>query len=336
MLNDQCALLMLGTRTDWHIAEVARAIERRGISVHVLDYLDGAKASVRVDEDGTLAILVNGRPMPDMTLVWHRPKLIPGTPMYPPGKDKDSAHYAAQEWRALYATIAALYDERSINSLHATRCLTKPYQQVLAARAGLRVPRSLLSNDKTDALLFQRSSSDGLVMKSLSETALNPSRFARMQMQSIVTMRVCADDLNQAKAEELTYCPHFFQDEIKKSHELRVVVAGKHCHAFRIHSQDSKRAELDWRLGQSHIRIDPCTLDGRIESALREFMKLSGLFTGSFDLVIDRAGEAWFLECNPSGQWGWLDHLAPGTLVQSFADAFCQRLAELAPQAACA
>lgn len=51
-----------------------------------------------------------------------------------------------------------------------------------------------------------------------------------------------------------------------------------------------------------------------------------GLFSGSFDLIVDRDGQYWFLECNQDGQWSWLDVVVDGAIADAFAHPFAQRL----------
>lgn len=55
--------------------------------------------------------------------------------------------------------------------------------------------------------------------------------------------------------------------------------------------------QLEWR------RVD---LPEPVARACREFMTRAGLHYGRFDFIVDEAGW-WFLECNPNGQYGWLD-----------------------------
>jgi hypothetical protein len=47
-----------------------------------------------------------------------------------------------------------------------------------------------------------------------------------------------------------------------------------------------------------------------LASRLWRYLDLFGLRFGAFDLAEDAGGTSWFLECNPAGQWGWLEPLA--------------------------
>lgn len=337
MNRQQCALVILGTRSDPHVLAVAEEMRKRGQArVFVLDYHNDTRISLCVDEDGTIEIRVDGERVPDNVLVWNRPKIIPHTALYIRGGDAASADYAAQEWLALYRLIGGLHGERTVNPLSAMRCLVKPYQQVIAARAGFHVPATLVTNDRDSVLAFQCASASGLILKSLSGAMIKPAGEGGAHCCNVMTMRISGSDLESASEAELAYCPHFFQDEIRKSHELRVVVVGEHVHAFRIDSQARKSSEVDWRKGTDLIEYAPHALDAGVEAKIRAFMRWMGLFTGSIDLIVNRDGQTWFVECNPDGQWGWLDDIVSGAITRAFADAFGKRLDELGRVPACA
>ena len=55
-------------------------------------------------------------------------------------------------------------------------------------------------------------------------------------------------------------------------------------------------------------------------------MELTGLFTGSLDLIVDPDGHWRFLECNEDGQWSWLDSIVDGEISRSFACEFKDRM----------
>ncbi len=46
--------------------------------------------------------------------------------------------------------------------------------------------------------------------------------------------------------------------------------------------------------------------------------------SGSFDLAIDGAGNHWWLELNPNGQWGWLEPKTGLEMSAAFAELLTQ------------
>jgi hypothetical protein len=146
----------------------------------------------------------------------------------------------------------------------------------------------------------------------------------------VMTMQVSPEDLETATSEEIAYCPHFLQQEIPKSHELRVVVVDGRVLAFRIDSQKHELTSLDWRKGMEVASFSPVSLDDGTIARIQTFMSRMGLFTGSLDLIIDPEEQVWFLECNQDGAWGWLDDLVESAITRAFADGFARRLSALA------
>lgn len=328
-MSDQSAvLLILGTRTDPHVDRVVQEIERRGTArVFVLDYHADTRFALEEDSAGQITFQVNGITLPERYLVWDRTKILPGTELYLRGGDETSIGYAAQEWRAFYKLLCGLNRGRVVNSLESRLCMIKPYQQAMAASVGLRVPPTLISNDKRSVQAFQRQNGDRLIMKSVSAGKVTPAGDGGENVPFFVmTMQVSPEDLEAAAPEEIAYCPHFFQREIEKSHELRVVVVDGQVLPFRIDSQNHEVSSTDWRKGLEVAGFSATTLDEGTISRIRAFMNRMGLFMGSLDLIVDQEGQAWFLECNQDGAWGWLDDIVEGAVTRAFADGFTRRL----------
>ncbi len=63
------------------------------------------------------------------------------------------------------------------------------------------------------------------------------------------------------------------------------------------HTHIGTETQLEWR------RVE---MPEAVASACCEFMTRAGLHYGRFDFIVDGDGW-WFLECNPNGQYGWLD-----------------------------
>ncbi|GIX16788.1 MAG: hypothetical protein KatS3mg119_0974 [Rhodothalassiaceae bacterium] len=128
----------------------------------------------------------------------------------------------------------------------------------------------------------------------------------------MMTMPVSEKDLLEAGENALAACPHLFQEEIRKDFELRIVVVGSRVFPFRIDSQKKKLTQFDWRYGHFLLEFTECRIPEKVETSLKRFLKAWNLLSGSFDLIVDKLGQFWFLECNQDGAWGWLDEIVGG------------------------
>ncbi|ALN64552.1 hypothetical protein GLA29479_3701 [Lysobacter antibioticus] len=323
-MNDK-VILVLGTRTDPHVDRVARRLEERGCKdVVIIDYHAGTTFSLELDEQANRIIKVDGRRLANDSTVWDKTKILPGTEYYIRGAEPEVG-YAAQEWRSYYALLTAFCGEGAVNTLRSRQCMIKPYQQTVAASVGMRAPRTLVSNDKNDFLAFA-SASESMIMKSLSGAKVSTKGEGEEVPYVVMTMRVPEKDIAAADAGDFEICPHFAQEEIAKSHELRVVVAGSRIIPFRIDSQKFQSTQVDWRKATGLNTFSRCQLDPKLEAQISAFMETMGLTTGSLDFIVDRAGENWFLECNQDGVWAWLDDLVDGEITDAFADVLLQKL----------
>jgi hypothetical protein len=329
------SLLILGTNVDPHIERVYQAIVSNGnIDVYVLDFLNSNRFSLWVDDRGEAVLSVNGKRLPRNLLVWDRSKLIPGTAFYFPQVDENSG-YAAEEWRALYRTVCGLHRGRVVNPIESRSCLYKPYQQVVAAQVGFAVPRTLVTNERADLESFAGASRGHVIMKSLSSCKVKPASDLEYIPYNVLTMRLSEEDVEGATEEEVAYCPHFLQEEIKKAYELRVVYIDGSVRAFKVHSQKYRTSEVDWRKGLGFVDFEPCSLAPEIEARIGMFMKRMGLFAGSLDLVVESDNTVWFLECNQEGAWAWLDDLDGGQVTKAFADALSRKTLSVCSGAEC-
>lgn len=95
------------------------------------------------------------------------------------------------------------------------------------------------------------------------------------------------------------------QKEIKKQLEYRVTVIGADIISIAI---DTKQCEYvdtrEYWKSSKHLMID---LPSKLKEKIIEFQKFYGLNYGAFDFIEDEQGVFWFLECNPVGQFAWID-----------------------------
>ena len=109
-------------------------------------------------------------------------------------------------------------------------------------------------------------------------------------------------------SKELLTTPNLVQEYIEKEVELRIFVFEDLLYAVSIHSQSNEKTKIDFRNydWEKFNRIEPFNLNIELKCKIIKFMKITGLRTGSIDLIIGKNGHIYFLEINPSGQFGWL------------------------------
>lgn len=87
----------------------------------------------------------------------------------------------------------------------------------------------------------------------------------------------------------------------------------------KIHLDALPPGEVDWRpttMDHLHEIIEP---PPDIEEKCRAMLTELGIPWGAFDFIVDDSGKWWFLECNPNGQWLWIQQKTGENLAQHFA-----------------
>jgi ATP-GRASP peptide maturase of grasp-with-spasm system len=172
----------------------------------------------------------------------------------------------------------------------------------LARELGLRTPpfRVTTSRQYTQVLLdsgasyVSKAMSDGLYAFDVKESRAGYFTYTELLESSSL------EGLDERIA------PSFFQQYIEKTLELRVFFLDKTFRTVGIVSQTDEQTRVDYRkynLAKPN-RMIPFQLPREIEDKLSLLADRLGLNTGSIDLILDEAGEFYFLEVNPVGQFG--------------------------------
>ena len=204
---------------------------------------------------------------------------------------------------ALEGFLDALHDARWVNDLQRQHAAENKQRQLrLAVRAGLRVPRTLVTNDPAAARKFF-SETDGQTVAKL----LRPIAVSMDAVQPFVyTNRVREEDLNGA--EGLRHSPMVFQELIPKACELRVAYVAGETFAGALDASGTSRGHTDWRrVAPEECRWQKAQLPTEVVSGLQVLMSELGLVFGAIDLICTPSGEYVFLEVNPGGEWGMLE-----------------------------
>jgi hypothetical protein len=66
-----------------------------------------------------------------------------------------------------------------------------------------------------------------------------------------------------------------------------------------------------------------------VDNMIRSFMNKMDFCVGSLDVIVDKFGEYWFLECNPEGAWAWLDQISGGKISLAFANFYESKIRKM-------
>ena len=204
---------------------------------------------------------------------------------------------------ALEGFLDALHDARWVNDLQRQRDAENKQRQLrLAARAGLRVPRTLVTNDPAAARRFFAETEGQTVAKLLRPLTVSMDAANNF----VYTNRVREEDL--AGADALRHCPMVFQELIPKAYELRVACVAGEVFAGALDASGTSRGHTDWRrAAPEDCHWQKVQLPTEIASGLQALMSELGLVFGAVDLICTPSGEHVFLEVNPGGEWGMLE-----------------------------
>lgn len=223
-----------------------------------------------------------------------------------PHLDEQTARFAARQARyGLGGVLASL--PRYVNHPHRIGDAEfKPAGLATAVAAGFRVPPSLITSDPDAARAFVKTHGP-VIYKPLS----TPLYLVDGVTSTVRVEEVSVDQID----ERVAGTAHLFQQRIHKVADVQVTVIGDRVFCVRIDS-----GLLDWRTDYSRLTYTVVQPPKGIPEALHRYLGRCGLVFGAFDFAVDADGTWWFLECNPSGQWAWLEPETGLPLVAAKAD----------------
>ncbi|MEU2624170.1 ATP-grasp ribosomal peptide maturase [Streptomyces sp. NPDC007157] len=199
--------------------------------------------------------------------------------------------------QALYGMLRGT-DARWMNHPDAARrARHKPWQLRLAQRSGLAVPATLITTFPQAAREFAERFPD-LVVKPVS--GAHPQEPPR----AVPTSRVAPD----ADFSAVAFGPTLLQRRVAKRADIRLTVVGERLLAARKPvSPDALPDDVDVRFAPSVSPWLAAEVPPRVAETVHTYMKDAELAYGAFDFAEDADGIWWFLECNQSGQFGFVE-----------------------------
>ncbi|MER8060527.1 MULTISPECIES: ATP-grasp ribosomal peptide maturase [unclassified Streptomyces] len=228
---------------------------------------------------------------------------------YPTEGGDQAVRFAAQEnRRGLGGVLGALPGCLYLSHPQAiARAEYKPAQLSAALRAGLMVPATLVTNDPMEAKAF---------------CAEQPSIYKPLHAGAYEVegepARIWAAPVEMGEIDgAVNHSAHLFQAQVPKVADVRAVVVGGRVFSARI---TAPPGVVDWRAEYQNLTYEPVACPDGMRGALVRFLAAFGLNFGAFDFAVTADGGWWFLECNPNGQWAWLEDAAGLPITHAIAD----------------
>lgn len=290
---------------------VIEELNRRCVPVMRFDAADfphSVTLSARIDTAGLRGILATRSRRADLdavrSLYYRRPRAFAFA-----GLDEQDARWATLQARYGFGgVLASLPGCLYVNHPHAIAdCEFKPAQLAGAAEVGFTIPPTLITNSPGDAREFAAEYAP-IVYKPLRSTPYR--RDGR-------SLTIWVDQVDPAELDEsVSGTAHLFQARVPTQVFLRVTAIGKQVFCVRIDSGD----QLDWRYDYDALTYTAVDPPPGLADLIAAFLKRFNLVFGCFDFALRPDGEPVFLECNPNGQWRWLEDETGLPMTTALAD----------------
>ncbi len=245
----------------------------------------------------------------EITAVWDR---RPEIPKYLPIKHHERSvnKYNRDEAHGFLSFLRYyMKDIYSIGSIVADRyASSKMLQLSVASQLGMKIPDTCFANYK-DAFGSLCGKHDAISLKSISADSI----YMGGEDEYIFYSQKAKSEAIMAQPEAaFTQTACFLQNYIEKQYELRITVCSHDVIACKIDSQrqTEETGKVDWRQGYEHdLKHEIVDVPEGIKRFCLAFLDRMGLNFGCFDFIVTPEGEYVFLECNPNGQWLWIELL---------------------------
>lgn len=297
-------VLVLTEECDLSADRVVAELGRRGVPVFRFDlgwFPTGLTADFELDGDcwsGVLRTPHRSVELAEVRSIWYR---RPTAFRFPEGMSGPERQHAGWEARfglgGVLASLPVLWVNHPGREADASY---KPWQLVIAARCGLRVAKTRVTNDPKAIGRFAARFDNRIVVKALGSNAI----FEAGGPKVAYTHPLSEADLSDLSGVELT--THLVQEWVDKACEVRLTAVGDQLFAAAIDA-DSAAARIDWRADLNALTYRVIDVPEPVAAGVRAYLAAFELRYGAFDFAVTPAGEWIMFECNPGGQFGWIE-----------------------------
>ncbi len=317
-------ILIITCKRDGHVGAVTQHLDKNGlpwIRMNTEDFATNVEITLNpITGKGSIFLRDSGIHLDPQQVraVWYRkPEPINLSHFE---MDRAALDYIEAEFtEILHGLYALLSHIPWINNPFTTRIAHRKMLQLqVAAKVGFRTPKSLVTNNAVTALAFAEQIGADLAIKSLGALNVTTETGGQMVQYGIFTRKISQVELTEC-SDKVRHMPTLFQEFVEKRYELRITCVGRRVFACRIESRANDLTSDDYRFDTKNLSHFACECP-ELHRRLHDYMEEFGLNFGCFDIIISKTGEPIFLECNPNGQWLWVENLTGQPIGKAIAE----------------
>lgn len=217
----------------------------------------------------------------DIKSIYFRKIFLPELTSY----EEKYHNYMQKEIYSFIVGMADSFEGKMLTSPAILRKVeNKLFQYHLAKKLNFLQPKSIISNDSNIGHSFIQ---EKWICKPLSTGKISDEKHV---LTNFVKQEISNLELS----------PTYFQEAINKDFDLRITVINGDFFCVKISSN-----KIDWR-NDTEAKYEKIETPIFIKEQCQNFLKECNLQFGAFDYVVS-GKDYYFLECNPNGQWLWLE-----------------------------
>jgi hypothetical protein len=193
------------------------------------------------------------------------------------------------------------------NSIWDRVASSKLLQYKTAIDVGFKVPDTIYTNSKTYFLNFY----EKLKCSELALKTISCDSFQKDDLYfTLFTNKISFEDILKVDDDSFDLTINFIQCYIPKKFEIRATCIGDKVISYKIDTSNQSKyeGEIDWRAGyEKGIKYSKYEMPKVVNKMCVDYLKLLNLNFGCFDFIYTEDKQIIFLECNPNGQWMWLE-----------------------------
>ena len=293
-------VLLLASRFDLSCDYVVAHLRRLGASYFRLNSEDFEQFSIVAVPDEPSVVLraqnvtIHLSPQSLVSIYFRRA-------VYP--RESSNHKHSVQEQlnrshRSVFMRSFMVFDScKWINHPVATyRAEHKAVQLSIAHKLGFNIPRTVITNDP-EGVLQAAKDDRNIAIKGLDTVLVWQDGLETFGYTSLI-------DTELASGAYLSSAPLVAQEALEHKLDLRVTIVGDQVFCAAVTS-GGMPIQGDWRLAKADAEFRPFDLPYDISDKCLRLTKRLGLVFAAIDLAVQE-DTYFFLEVNPTGEWGWL------------------------------